>query len=142
VVAVPDPAQVPTPADVRLDAQFENGLVLAGYDLVQEPDAVHVILDWETARALDADYAVFVHVRDSRGEIVAQSDGTPLGGAWPTNLWPTDYRLSDARTIALPSDLPQGEYEVVAGLYDPVTGERLRLTGGGDVVLLRKIATP
>jgi hypothetical protein len=142
VVGVPDPAQVPAPAGVRVGAQFENGVVLAAYDLVQEPEAIRVSLDWETARSLDADYAVFVHVRDSRGEIVAQSDGPPLAGAWPTSLWPTGHRLSDARTIALPSDLPPGEYEVVAGLYDPVTGQRLRLTGGGDAVPLREIATP
>jgi hypothetical protein len=117
-------------------------VALAGYDLVQEPGAVHVILDWETARPLDRDYAVFVHVRDGRGEIVAQSDGPPLAGTWPTSLWPTGHRLSETRTIALPSDLPPGEYEVVAGLYDPVTGRRVRLAGGGDGVPLLTIAAP
>jgi hypothetical protein len=80
-----------------------------------------------------------VHLRDSRGTIVAQGDGPPLGGSWPTSVWPIGYLLSDEHTVNLPVGLPAGEYEVVVGLYDPQTEKRVRVETGGDEVRLGTI---
>jgi hypothetical protein len=38
--------------------------------------------------------------------------------------------------MVIPQDLPAGAYQVVAGVYDPVTGQRLLTTDGNDAVTL------
>lgn len=70
------------------------------------------------------DYAVFVHLLDSAGELVTQSDGPPQGGAYPTSIWAAGEQVADARALALPGDLPPGEYTLFVGLYDPAGGAR------------------
>ena len=42
--------------------------------------------------------------------------------------------MTDSYTLALPADLPAGEYQILAGLYDPVSGQRLPLVRAGEVV--------
>ena len=55
----------------------------------------------------------------------AQSDAVPAEWTRPTTGWlPGEYVL-DRHAIILPADLPAGKYDLVAGLYDPATGERL-----------------
>jgi hypothetical protein len=135
-VVVPDPTQPPEPTGLPLDASFENGVVLLGYDVVQGPDSIRVSLSWQTDRPLDLDFTVFVHLRDGQGTPVAQGDGPPLAGSWLSSLWPMGYRLSDIHTVPLPALLPHGRYELVAGLYDPPTGRRVALKAGGDEVPL------
>jgi hypothetical protein len=47
--------------------------------------------------------------------------------------------ITDHYAIALPGDLAAGEYQVVAGLYDSETAERLRTSEGEDAVSLTTI---
>ena len=49
--------------------------------------------------------------------------------------------MADRRGLALPDDLAPGDYTLIAGLYDAVTGLRLAVTGSdgtpqGDFVRL------
>jgi hypothetical protein len=39
--------------------------------------------------------------------------------------------VDDRHSVALPPDLAAGDYRLAVGLYDPLTGERLPLAGGG-----------
>ena len=65
-------------------------------------------------------------IRDSKdGELVAQSDGPPRAGTYPTSIWDAGERVVDERVLVLPPDLPAGRYRLLAGLYDPATGTRL-----------------
>jgi hypothetical protein len=83
-------------------------------------------LQWAAARPLAAEYQVFVHLRDAQsGVTVAQADGPPLAGWYPTSWWPPGEIITDRRSFAVPDDLADGRYILVVGFYDLATGERL-----------------
>lgn len=88
---------------------------------------------WQTTAPPPADYTIFMQLLDGRGEIVAQADGQPQGGEYPTGLWSVGEVVHDSRRLALPAGLPAGRYRLVAGLYVLATQERLPITAGpGD----------
>ncbi len=87
---------------------------------------------WEVLAPLPPDAAIFVHLRDAVGNVVAQHDG--LDAAAET-LQPGD-RVLQRHVLVLPA-LVDGEYTVVIGLYRRGDGARLTTDdGGSDVVLL------
>jgi len=92
-----------------------------------------VTITWYAAEPVPVDYTVFLHLRDEAGQLVAQADGPPLGGWYPTSWWVAGEWVIDAHDFALPADTPPGSYQLVVGLYDPATGERL----GGEYDLGR-----
>ena len=108
---------------------FTNGILLLGMerrpDEARPGERVEVLLTWLLPRPLPAvDYTVFVHLRDSQGRNVAQSD---VRLVWVEDI-PTAYRdglLTTWRgTLDLPSDLAPGDYDLKVGLYDLATMER------------------
>jgi hypothetical protein len=101
-----------------------------------KPGAVlNVRLVWATDQRPETDYSVFVHLLDSRGTLVAQHDGMPDGGRYPTSLWAPGEAVADERPLILPGDLAPGTYTLYAGLYDPRTGIRLPAPSGDKVAL-------
>jgi hypothetical protein len=143
VVQVPS-TQVQPPEMAPMEAAFASGVSLTGYQLDQSSGAVRVTLGWrlQPGQLLDSDYTVFLHLRDAAGETVAQGDGPPVGGQWPTSLWSPGVTIQDTHTITLPANLPAGTYHLVTGLYDRATGSRLPLESGSDEVTLTEIAIP
>jgi len=131
-------------AMMPLDASFISGVSLMGYSLDIGSADMRVTLGWRlgSEQFLDIDYTIFVHLRNAAGKTVAQGDGPPADGHWPTSLWPPDVTIQDTHTIAIPDGLPPGIYRLVTGLYDRATGNRLPLEGGGDEVVLTEIALP
>lgn len=143
VVVVADPGRPQAlPPDTLLDGAFENGVHLLGYRLGRETGSLQLELAWATGRPLGSDYAVFVHLRDRNGANQAFGDGPPLDGRWPTSLWPVGYLLTDPHDVPLPPGLPPGDYELVVGLYDPRTTQRVGLTTGGSEVRLETVSLP
>jgi hypothetical protein len=56
-------------------------------------------------------------------------------GDYPTSLWAAGETIPDPHPIALPSDLPVGQYRVLVGMYNLETMERLsRSDGSGHSV--------
>ncbi|MEW5985407.1 MAG: glycosyltransferase family 39 protein [Chloroflexota bacterium] len=84
-----------------------------------------VSLTWWVAEPVAADYTVFVHLRDQAGQLVAQADGPPLAGWYPTSWWAAGEVVVDRRVFPVPRELSPGRYELVVGLYDPLSGARL-----------------
>ena len=68
----------------QLRAVFGNGEL--GLLAVQR-QGLDVTLEWDALKPSGADYTVFVHLLDSSGRIVAQHDGPPQDGSYPTSLW-------------------------------------------------------
>lgn len=117
------PWQAPhfTPALVE-GSRFEYGISLLGID-VREGGSF--TLYWQTDQPIPADYTLFLHLLDSNGAQLAQADGPPLGGDWPTMAWVPGDPFADPRHFDLPSDLAAGRYTLHLGWYDPSSGARL-----------------
>ena len=133
-----------TPTIPVQDARFGEGLSLAGYAWQADPESVQVTLQWLAGQYLDTDYAVFLHLVDPRAgdEPVAQGDAPPLNGRWPTSQWRPGVAVDDVHTVPLPAGLRPGSYDLLVGLYDPATGERLHLLDGRDAVRLSGLQVP
>lgn len=122
-------------------AHFGPSVELTGYDLQsfdfaqdRPPTAnsqLPVTLHWHALATPDKNYHTFVHLLDAEGNIVAQADGPPGNGAYPTLGWLPGEYLTDTHVLQLPPDLPPGAYRLGVGLYDPQTNARL-----GERVLL------
>lgn len=128
---------------VELNQPFgsTSELILLGYTLTEQNDqpvqSLKLTLYWRSQAVLPTDYTTFVHLRDASGDIVAQTDRPPAGGAYPSSLWDAGEIIKDE--ISAPLDgLGPGRYEVVIGLYDFKTGIRLPVTdtSGDSIVLL------
>jgi hypothetical protein len=122
-------------------------LTLLGYDLTDEAGQpilnlksqisnLKLTVYWRSESPLPVDYTTFVHLRNAANEVVAQRDQPPLNGAYPTSLWDPGEIIADEIIVSLPSDLPVGEYHLVIGLYDYITGTRLAVPGHSENSLL------
>jgi len=116
----------------ELNINFDHKAMLLGYDLSpQVPSAGEtweVTLYWKPLAPITKDYTVFIHLMSESGEKITQFDGQPLEGDYPTHLWQTGESVKDTHLLALPADLPTGEYYLDIGLYLLGSGERLFLT--------------
>jgi len=132
---------------IQVGERFGEAITLEGYasttdavalGVATEPEVLWVTLRWSTDDWLQADYTVFVHLVDVEGDgaAIAQGDGPPLDGRWPTSLWIPGAALDDVHTVPLPDGLAAGTYGLLVGLYDPASGERLRLPDGRDALRL------
>lgn len=112
---------------------------LAGYRLTQQTTPggeILLALRWESLHPVEYNYQVFVHLLDGAGEKVAQRDGMPVQWLRPTSTWLPGEQITDRYGFALPQNLPPGDYTIVVGLYDPVTGQRLPVSAGpGDYAI-------
>ena len=73
---------------------------------------------------MDIDYTVFTHLIDERENIVAQHDGQPDAGEYPTSQWLKGEVVQDVHTLVLEPALQPGEYTLLVGMYDLESGER------------------
>jgi len=130
------------PPDIahRLDVALGQPpqLTLLGFDAPAEAspgDSLPVTLYWHAGTEMNNDYTVFVQLLNSAGQVVTQRDQPPLAGAAPTTTWLPGEILTDGYTLALPADLPPGQYRLITGLYD-AGGQRLITDSGADFVEL------
>lgn len=136
-----------------LGVSLEGKVTLLGYDLspvtVRPGDALTVTLYWQATSVMDEDYTVFVHVLNSPGgdpkeRVLAQNDGLPFDGMFPTSKWKPGQVLKQALELTIPADAEPGEREVEVGMYLLSSGRRLGVldsTGKlvADSVMLRPI---
>jgi hypothetical protein len=120
---------------------FGNQIRLIGYDLSSGPGpgpGHQVVLYWKRVGSITTDYTLFLHVLDSAGNIATQIDHPPGNGENPTSLWDEGEVVVDSLTLP---PVPQNNFRIEIGLYDPVTQERLQVSDGngnpsGDHVIL------
>jgi len=107
---------------------------LTGYDLppaIRRGAMLPLTLYWEGLTPMSLDYTVFVHLVDPAGQTIAQADGQPDGGNYPTGLWAPGEVVRDQRAIAIQAGAPPGVYRLRVGLYDLATGQRLPVQDEG-----------
>lgn len=103
--------------------------------LLTEPE---VTLVWRAgAGGTGASYTVFVHLLDSQGRLIAQSDAVPAGGSRPTSGWRRGEYIVDVHRLRF-NDLAQpGAARLSVGMYDARSGVRLAgWPGGADHLVL------
>jgi hypothetical protein len=122
--------------------QAEPQLKLIGYDLpatgLAPGEPLPLTLYWQAVAEIDINYTVFVQLLNNAGQVIAQQDAQPQAGAAPTTTWLPGEILIDSYILPVP-ELEAGNYQLIAGLYNPATGERLPLISGGDFVELQPI---
>ncbi len=92
---------------------------------VHPGDPIQVKLTLQASEEVLVNYTVFVHLVDPAGRIVAQVDGWPQNGGWPTANWVRGQVVEESYTLTPPPEAIPGNYRIVAGMYDALDGSRL-----------------
>ncbi|MCL4237045.1 MAG: glycosyltransferase family 39 protein [Anaerolineae bacterium] len=116
------------PDDLRDAAHFGEAISLQGWHL---PDGVSVRACqdvpfeswWRALDAPSADLGIGLVLADASGQGVAKADAGPSGAR--TIGWAAGTYHLDGRALAVPCDLPPGDYSLLIGLHDLVTAEAL-----------------
>jgi hypothetical protein len=108
------------PAYTRGD-KLADAVALVGYDRSPRSPppgrTMQVSLYWEALRPLEERHHTFVHLLDTDGRVIAQSDRQPGGVYYPTSSWRPGERLRDDHLLAVPADVPEGAYSLLVGMY-------------------------
>ena len=121
--------------EIPLNAPFEHGIRLLGLDGIDNAANIPLMLYWQANDTPAADYTVFVQLLDQEGNWLAGADAPPVNNFYPTSLWQVGDSIDDLHILMLPDALPSGNYSIIIGLYDPITGVRLlRTDSRGDFV--------
>ena len=125
-----DPSDRST-ASPALPANFEQSIRFEGYEVtgttLKRGSDLGLLLYWKAFGQIEKDYTVFVHLVSEKGKQVLGEDNQPRGGREPTHSWDTGTLVVDAHILAIPPEVPRGEYRLELGLYYLPTMERLWL---------------
>ncbi|MHB1317393.1 MAG: glycosyltransferase family 39 protein [Anaerolineae bacterium] len=125
---------------VVLDATADDAIALDGYTVVGAPaigpyllhagDAVAVDLYWRATGVPQGNWTVFTQLIGetynpaTSGPVWGQHDSAPLEGQWPTETWRAGDSSIDRHIIQIDRQAPEGNYRLIFGLYDSVSGTR------------------
>lgn len=133
----------------KVDYRLGAAIRLTGYNVdVSHATAVTVTLYWQAVAAPGEDLSVFVHLLDGQGRAVAQHDGAPRQGDYPTWAWQPGERVPDSHALLLPADLLPATYFIRVGLCRSGDGTRIAVFDAAgrplpdDVVPLTKLSLP
>jgi hypothetical protein len=129
------------PAGVQLtNATFGDLARLAGYTLPQTTlvagEDVIVTLYWQAQTSGGEDFTVFAHLLDADGRLIGQHDGPPADGRRPISSWIAGEYIADTHVMVFRNPNYVGPASIEVGLYDPQTGQRLKLADGSDAFRL------
>lgn len=111
----------------------EQTITLLGYDLAgyTEGGQLHLTSYWQASGSIGQNYTLFAHFTSPNGAIIAQHDGQPQEGRYPTSIWASGEVVRVDITLTLPSSLPD-QAQLMLGWYDPITFQRLPLQTEGN----------
>jgi hypothetical protein len=121
---------------LTLPVSFGESLSLLGYDVssrkLASGDELTILTRWRaTNPGSPQPVAIFVHLIDANGKLVAQDDR--LG--YPHHGWEVGDEFAQVHHIAIPPDTAPGAYSLKLGLYFRDTMARWPVAGG-DLVSL------
>ncbi|MCY4411823.1 MAG: hypothetical protein OXC27_15310 [Caldilineaceae bacterium] len=99
---------------ILTDMNFGNFFSLEGYTLAPNSEGLKIDFYWRAIESPDSDYTLFVHIVNSDDQIVAQLDGQPFNGRYPTSTWPPGELFVEERFLPA---VPDGEYRIFIGWY-------------------------
>ena len=90
---------------------------LLGYTLRPSQSDLALTLYWQAVVPPTEDYTLFVHLLGEDGRLLAQWDGQPVAGLYPTSAWPVGEIFTQQVRLPLPAAAPPGRYDLLAGMY-------------------------
>ncbi|MBE7549779.1 MAG: glycosyltransferase family 39 protein [Anaerolineales bacterium] len=126
----------PSASPPAAPAHLEQGVALAGYEFRPGAQKLDLTLYWQTQTPLTTRYKVFAQLLTADNSLVAQSDSFPAAGQRPTTGWLPGEIIADPHSLAFPTPVAPGTYRLIAGLYNPLNGQRVPvLNESGEAVL-------
>ncbi|MEM7344073.1 MAG: hypothetical protein AAF485_07510, partial [Chloroflexota bacterium] len=117
----------PDPPTSENPVNFFDKVTLLNHQISE--DSSTLTFTWQVQQRFDTDYTLFIQAWQlDTNEYTHGFDGPPVQGNYPTSLWEANEVVIDTHTLDL-NHLPSGRYKLLAGLYNPVTGERLPAFG-------------
>ena len=116
-----------------LTVKYDGGIALRGLALGQAGEQMSsrqlfdlgrdrplwMALRWQTAPGLEVDYAISLRLYGVEGERVYQEDFVPRSRLdLPTSQWWSEEEIDFRTVLAVPADLPAGDYELRLVVYD------------------------
>ena len=95
---------------------------------LEKGEAEQVVLDfaWQVGEPLPQTYHAFFHLAPNVEEPpIAQNDFAPIENVFPTQYWQPGDELADQVRFSLPKDATPGTYQLLLGLYDLNSGQRV-----------------
>jgi 4-amino-4-deoxy-L-arabinose transferase-like glycosyltransferase len=150
VVPATAPATATLPIGQPLAADLGDAVRLLGFSATEGPlapgDDLVVSLFWQALpdmATVTGDLFAFMQLLDDADRVQAGWEGPPV--AWhPTRAWQQDELVRSQHILRLPATLADGRYRLIAGLFDPATGQRLEsrdslLRPSSDAILLDQV---
>lgn len=108
--------------DAVVRGNLQNEFMLYGYGVsgpLSSGQSVDVTLLWQALRPPSGDRVVFIHLVDKDGAVWASQESQPAEGAYPTRVWERGEVVRDVHDLLIPADVPDGDYMLQVGMYDP-----------------------
>ncbi len=125
---------------ITAKVDWQNGVRLLGLDLpadtITPGQDLSLTLYWQPQDDVRDNLTVFMHLIDAEGNIAAQRDQIPGGGARPTLGWSPGEVIADSYSLFIDPVVAPGEYQIRIGWYDAQSGQRVMLADGSDFVVL------
>jgi hypothetical protein len=117
---------------VKNGAVFDERLELVGAEIkpgrLTPGGSVEVTAYYRVRAELTSDQEVFVHVEDPSGQMNRLVLDHPMAkGVYPAPRWRVGEILRDSYTIRLPRDASPRTVNVWTGLWNPKSGERMKV---------------
>lgn len=93
-----------------------------------------VTLLWRGNTAVETHYTVFVQLLDENGVLIVQDDSVPARGLRPTMTWKPEEWIVDPHTLPIPTDRTIGRGQLIVGMYETATVDRLIFETGVDAL--------
>ncbi len=127
--------------------QLGQGVTLAGYDLQPSAQSFQLNLYWQTKAPLPTRYKIFAQLLTADNTLIAQSDSFPATGQRPTTGWLPGEIIADPHILNFSAAPSPGAYRLIAGLYNPLTGQRLPVVNEqgqtiADAILVAELTLP
>ncbi len=129
----------PPPMDYRVDANFDNTILLLGYDLptrrVQPGQGLPVVLHWQALQRTKESYVIFDRLLDQNQQVWGGYDRLPQE-IYDTFLWVPGEVVSDGFAVPVDPQAPAGIYHLHVGLYQQKQNqtESLPLVQNGEAI--------
>ncbi|NIO70382.1 MAG: phospholipid carrier-dependent glycosyltransferase, partial [Anaerolineae bacterium] len=110
------------PIEHRLEADWNGGLKLLGYDFAaqvyQPGDGLALSLYYQATSPPKKDYLLRLQLVDRTGAILAESLSPPGGEAYPTSQWGEGVMIKSQHDLTIPPDAPGGRLKLRVSLVD------------------------